>query len=243
MPFSVRALRSAGALRHVFDGARRADQCPYPAPARRQPADTGTAESGGPGRRTRRLSLLVRIASGIQAARGTEEIARQLLERMFEITPAERGAVLLFEAAREEPVFAYTQHRGGAAEGTLHADGKLIAEVRRDGIALLAGGSGDGGATRILAAPVTSLDNTIGIIYLHTDSRASFDEEHLQLATAIGGILGMPLENARRVEWLEAENRRLQEAVNVEHDMVGSGPRMGEIFSSSARLPEAIPRS
>ena len=60
--------------------------------------------------------------------------------------------------------------------------------------------------------------------------RAAFDDAHLQLAAAIGGILGAPFENARRLEWLESENRRLQEAVDIEHDMVGGGPRMREIF-------------
>ena len=83
----------------------------------------------------------------------------------------------------------------------------------------------------MLAAPIRSQDAILGVIYLEAKGpRAAFDEAHLQLAAAIGGILGAPFENARRLEWLESENQRLQEAVDIEHDMVGGGARMREIF-------------
>jgi pSer/pThr/pTyr-binding forkhead associated (FHA) protein len=53
------------------------------------------------------LAVLVKISSGIHAARGTEEIVRLLLERIFEAIPADRGTVLVFEGLRDEPVLAY----------------------------------------------------------------------------------------------------------------------------------------
>ncbi len=37
-------------------------------------------------------------------------------------------------------------------------------------------------------------------------------------------------ENAERLEWLERENRRLQEEINLEHSMVGESPRMREVY-------------
>jgi Nif-specific regulatory protein len=89
----------------------------------------------------------------------------------------------------------------------------------------------------MLAAPIMSQDKTLGVIYLEaSDPRVVFDREHLRLATALGGILGMPMENARRLEWLEAENRRLQESIDLEHDMVGAGSRMREVFQLVSKV-------
>jgi Nif-specific regulatory protein len=158
----------------------------------------------------------------MQMVRGTEEIAQHLLACIFEAIPAACGAVLLFDHGRDDPAFAWSRDR----DGTPHAepvDNAIVAQARHEGTAILAGG--------VLAAPIRSQDTILGVIYLEANGpRAAFGDAHLQLAAAIGGILGAPFENARRLEWLESENRRLQEAVDIEHDMVGGGPRMREIF-------------
>jgi Nif-specific regulatory protein len=171
---------------------------------------------------TRGPELLIKIGAGMQMVRGTEEIAQHLLACIFEAIPAVRGAVLLFDHGRDEPVFTYSRGR----DGTPHAaplDSAIVAQTRREGTAILAGG--------VLAAPIRSQNAILGVIYLEAGGpKAAFDDAHLQLAAAIGGILGAPFENARRLEWLESENRRLQEAVDIEHEMVGGGPRMREIF-------------
>jgi Nif-specific regulatory protein len=171
---------------------------------------------------SRGLELLIKIGTGMQMVRGTEEIAQHLLACIFEAIPAACGAVLLFDHGRDDPAFAWSRDR----DGTPHAepvDNAIVAQARHEGTAILAGG--------VLAAPIRSQDTILGVIYLEANGpRAAFGDAHLQLAAAIGGILGAPFENARRLEWLESENRQLQEAVDIEHDMVGGGPRMREIF-------------
>jgi two-component system response regulator HydG len=174
------------------------------------------------------LDLLIKIGTGMQMVRGTEEIAQHLLVCIFEAIPAARGAVLLFDHGRDDPAIVWSRNR----DGTPHAapvDSAIVAQARREGIAILAGG--------LLAAPIWSQDTILGVIYLEAAGpETAFGDEHLQLAAAIGGILGAPFENARRLEWLESENRRLQEAVDIEHDMVGGGPRMREIFQFVAKV-------
>jgi Nif-specific regulatory protein len=170
------------------------------------------------------LELVVRIGMGMQMVRGTEEIAEHLLACIFEAIPAARGAVLLFDHGRDDPVFAWSRDRDGTPQ-TAPVDSAIVAQARHEGIAVLSSEKG------VLAAPIRSQDTILGVICLESNGRrAAFDDAHLQLAAAIGGILGAPFENARRLEWLESENRRLQEAVDIEHDMVGGGPRMREIF-------------
>jgi Nif-specific regulatory protein len=206
-------------FRLVGSGARQS-KAPIEAALQTQTLLLSRLEAAG----SRGQELLIKIGIGMQLVRGTEEIARYLLECVFEAIPAARGAVLLFDHGRDDPAFAWSRNRNGTPHA-LPADHPIVINARREGIAALS--SPDG----MLAAPIRSQDSILGVIYLEAgDHGAAFDDAHLQLAAAIGGILGAPFENARRLEWLESENRRLQEAADIEHDMVGGGPRMREIF-------------
>jgi Nif-specific regulatory protein len=83
----------------------------------------------------------------------------------------------------------------------------------------------------VLCVPLVILENSLGAIYLDTSDPASrFDEGHLQLLTAIAAIAAAPIENARRVEWLEAENQRLREEIHVEHQMIGESAAMRAVY-------------
>jgi two-component system, NtrC family, response regulator HydG len=84
--------------------------------------------------------------------------------------------------------------------------------------------------------PLAVFDKVIGAIYLYTtQNSARFDEDKLQLVTAISSIAAVALENARHVEWLEQENKRLQADINIEHNMVGEGPRMRQVYQFIAK--------
>jgi Nif-specific regulatory protein len=48
--------------------------------------------------------------------------------------------------------------------------------------------------------------------------------------TAISGIAAVAIENARQFEWLESENQRLLEDVNIEHNMVGESNPMQRVY-------------
>jgi transcriptional regulator with GAF, ATPase, and Fis domain len=56
------------------------------------------------------------------------------------------------------------------------------------------------------------------------------------LLTAIGSLAAFALDNARRMDWLEEENRRLQGEMNVEHNMVGESARMREVYQFISRV-------
>jgi transcriptional regulator with GAF, ATPase, and Fis domain len=77
----------------------------------------------------------------------------------------------------------------------------------------------------------------LGLIYADTTRPAAqLDEHHLHLLTAIASVTAVALEHARYVEWLEGENRRLQEEINIEHDMVGESPRMRDVYQFVSRV-------
>jgi len=89
----------------------------------------------------------------------------------------------------------------------------------------------------VLAVPLEVFDRILGVVYLDaSDPEVGFDEDHLQLLTAIGSIAAFALDNARRMEWLEEENRRLQAEMNVEYNMVGESPRMRDVYQFISRV-------
>jgi Nif-specific regulatory protein len=122
-------------------------------------------------------------------------------------------------------------------------------QVLREGIALLSNDlfetEGVGGTPSlvearvcsVLCVPLIFLDKPLGVIYLDTsDPAARFDEGHLQLLTAIAGIAAAPFENARRLEWLEDENQRLQEEIHIEHQMIGESEPMRAVYQFIAKV-------
>jgi Nif-specific regulatory protein len=78
-------------------------------------------------------------------------------------------------------------------------------------------------------APLSVFDKLIGVIYLESPAN-TFDEGHLQLLVGAAGMAAAALDNTRRLEWLEAENRRLKSDFNLAHDMVGESPRMQDVY-------------
>jgi len=68
----------------------------------------------------------------------------------------------------------------------------------------------------IICIPLRSSERTTGAVYLDSSvSRKAFTEESMKFLTVFGHLAAVALENARRYDRLRAENRRLQEAVDL----------------------------
>jgi Nif-specific regulatory protein len=196
-----------------------------------------------PARPARALATLFKVSTALHQAGGLEALARKLLELLAEAVPADRGAVLLMErgAAESEQVFCWS--RGGAPGDAVPVCNRFVERAFEEGVAVLSNHVAAveeppaAPVSSVLAAPLFGGDKPRGVIYLEaSDPAARFDEDHLQLASAVAAMAGPALENARRVEWLEAENRRLRAEVSLEHDMVGESPRMAEVYRFIAKV-------
>ena len=89
----------------------------------------------------------------------------------------------------------------------------------------------------LMCVPVTIADKIGAIIYLDTqDARVNFDEDHLQMLTAIASLAGLALENINYLENLKLENHELRNQIAVEHNMVGSGAKMREVLEFIRRV-------
>jgi Nif-specific regulatory protein len=195
------------------------------------------------------LNALLRISKAVNSVRGLEALEKQVLERIFEVAPADRAAILLCEHGMEEWTSVFGLDRVTGQNQAVQVSRTIVSQVLADGVAILCN---DLTATEtfsdtasllerrihsVLAVPLEVFDRILGVIYLDaSDPKAHFDEDHLQLLTAIGSIAAAALDNARRMESLEQENRRLQAEISLEHNMVGDSPRMRDVYQFIARV-------
>src|SRR5207302_7848682 len=89
----------------------------------------------------------------------------------------------------------------------------------------------------LICVPVTLAGKIASVIYLDTqDARVRFDESHLQMLTAIASLASLALNNISYLEALRQENRELRTQITVEHNMVGTSPRIREVFEFIRRV-------
>ena len=105
-------------------------------------------------------------------------------------------------------------------------------EALRDAESLLASQ-----ISSLLCVPLLIRERVTGVIYLDNSNPAmTLDEGHLQLLTAVGSIAAVAIENVQRLEWLQRENQRLHQEINLEHNMIGESPRMREVYRFIERI-------
>jgi transcriptional regulator with GAF, ATPase, and Fis domain len=195
------------------------------------------------------LGALLKIGTAVSSIRSVRELERHLLEMIFEVVPAERGAILLVGRSPEDFASVFGWHKGSGPDRSVQVSRTIVRRALERGVAILSNEVLDGGDFKgarslvsarvrsVMVVPLIVLEKKLGVIYLDSSKPGDrFDEGHLELLTAISGIAAVALENAGRMEWLEKENLRLQADIGIEHNMVGESPRMGEIYRLIARV-------
>jgi transcriptional regulator with GAF, ATPase, and Fis domain len=197
----------------------------------------------------RNLNALLKISRVVHAIRDLEELQAQLLDLIFEVLPAGRGAILLAEGAAQEFNCLYARTRHADQPQLVRVSRTIARQVMKENVAILGFDVPASGklseveslavseVRTLLCVPLTVFQRAIGCIYLDsTNSADRFQEDHLQLLTAIAGISAVALDNARRLQWLEEENQRLTTEIRQEQSLVGEGARIKEIFQFLARV-------
>jgi len=190
----------------------------------------------------RDLSALMKVSTTINSIRGLDDLLERLLELLFEVVPAQRGAIVLTNEGSFETSLVFGLDRAHGKDRAVTVSRTIVQQVLRDGVALLAN---DGvsewtqatdslistGAHSVMCVPLLLLNRELGVLYLDTTfPRDQFNNDHLKLVTAISGIAAVAIENARQFEWLETENERLLSDVNVEHNMIGEAAAMQRVY-------------
>jgi transcriptional regulator with GAF, ATPase, and Fis domain len=190
----------------------------------------------------RDLSALMKVSTTINSIRSLDDLLERLMELLFEVVPAERGAILLTDESSFETSLIFGLDRARGRDEAVTVSRTIVQQVLRDGVALLAneGAASSHHATdsliatrahSVMCVPMLLVSRKLGVLYLDTtQARDPFNREHLKLVAAIGGIAAVAIENARQFEWLEIEKERLLSDVDIEHNMIGESAPMQRVY-------------
>ena len=198
---------------------------------------------------SRDLKALLKLSTAVSSVRKLGTLERQLMECIFEVVPAARGAILLTGDNPDEFNSVFSWDREAGAVAPFPVSGTVVRKVLEEKVGVLSTDVMEDAAlgtsksllaaeTRsLLAVPLNVFDRFLGLIYLDTGSpTAKLDQDHLELMTAVAAISAVALENARHVERLEDENQRLKAEINIEHNMVGESTPMRTVYRFVSRV-------
>jgi transcriptional regulator with GAF, ATPase, and Fis domain len=197
----------------------------------------------------RNLNALLKISRVVHSISDLNQLQGQILELIFDVVPAERGAILLDGTNNGKFSSLFVHPPLTKRGGPVRVSRTITRQVMEQGVAILgADVPGIGGLSGVeslvtlqvrslLCVPLTVFQRVIGCIYLDTTNHVTrFDRDHLELVASIAGISAVALENARRLLWLEQENLRLVSEINLQHNMVGESTPMKEVFRFLSRV-------
>lgn len=187
----------------------------------------------------RALRTLLKISTAIGSIRNVESLQWQLIGMIFDVIPAERGAILLVEDGSRENFSQIAWDRVTGPDHPVTVSRTLARRVIEQGVAVLDNeGHALGTSTcaqsqpkSLLCVPLADANGPFGIIYLDScNALAPFTQDDLQLLAAIAGLAAVGIENASQFERLGSENQRLRAEISLQHDMVGQSPRMQQVY-------------
>jgi GAF domain-containing protein len=207
-------------------------------------------------RRHRELASLFAVAESVNRPLDLQEILQDAVDRVIEVTHAQGGAIRLLDAGTKEVVL--TAHRGlsdtyirAAAQFPLSeeivgwvartakpslsedmwTDPRVSPEVRD----LLK----ETGHRSLAQVPLCAQDRVVGTLGVVARTTGFFDEEDLQLLTAIGQQLGVAIANAQLFEDTQRKARRLA-AVNAVAEAVNRPGDLEQILNEGLSQALAV---
>ncbi len=200
-------------------------------------------------RTVRDLNVLLNFSRTLSSVRDVATLQQKVLDAVFEVAPADRAAVLLVEEGSEEFSSILGRYRNAGPEQPIQASQTILSEVMRENVAVLsndviedetyraADSLASPNVRSVLAAPMEAQGKLVGVIYLDASSAGvHFDAGLLQLVLALGNIAGLAMENARHLEWVGGENRRLQQELSADHGMIGESQAMRGVLEFISRV-------
>jgi transcriptional regulator with GAF, ATPase, and Fis domain len=197
----------------------------------------------------RDLNALLNLSRTLNSVRGLASLQEELLEAVLEVAGADRASILLIEKGIAGFSSILARDRRLGANQPIHASQTILNRVLEERVSVLSNDvqsdesyqEADSLLERrvrsVLAVPLEVQDRLLGVIYLEASSPGTrFDSDLLQLITAFGNIAAPAIENARHLEWLGAENRRLHEEQEIQHNMVGESKAMREVYAFVSRV-------
>jgi transcriptional regulator with GAF, ATPase, and Fis domain len=196
-----------------------------------------------------RLKALLDINRKAATLRDPEELQQVLLDAAFELTPADRAAVLLYEQIDAPASSMMGQHRSSRRTATIQVSQTVVRRVLSEKVTVLARdvvaedayknihSVALSGSRSILCVPLLSRERCLGALYLDTQNPAIlFDEAHLETMTSVAAVVGLSLENALDFQRMRAQAALLRVALEQDRALIGESPAMKAIYESIAKV-------
>ena len=174
-----------------------------------------------PDRLERDLGVLLRISHALASARDLAELQGKILEQLFEMLPAERGAILL-DPHRGGQTFASSFGMERHGKRSVRVSRTIVGQAMQEKATVLSNRVAESpklrdaksltgrGVQAVVCLPLVRGERVIGVLYLDSrDPRTRFPEDRLELLTAVAGIAAAALDSAHRLDDLVSENARL----------------------------------
>ncbi|HKF20971.1 MAG TPA: sigma 54-interacting transcriptional regulator [Candidatus Angelobacter sp.] len=212
------------------------------------------------------LRALLEINRKAATLRNPEELEQALLEAAFELTPAESGAVLLYEQLDAPASTVVGQHRSSELT-EVRVSQTVVRRVLTQRVAVLARDTGAeetlkdvaslaGGHQSILCVPLLAQhpgsptragfarggveERTLGVLYLSSRNAGQmFDDIHLETMTGVAAVIGLSLVNAFDFQRMRAQAHMLEVALDHERPMIGESAATKKLCDSIARAATA----
>ncbi|HWC16988.1 MAG TPA: sigma 54-interacting transcriptional regulator [Terriglobales bacterium] len=212
-------------------------------------ADSHTTNFAQGSRVARDLNTLLVIAKNISKLRDHDSLAWELLGMIFDVVPADRGAIMSFGDDPDQINWSAAWDRRRGPGVPVRVSRTIVSRVVREQTGLMLRDVTGNAELRdsasfaelpvhaLMCVPLSLGGKITGLIYVDTqDARVRFDENHLQMLTAIASLASLALDNIAYLENLQQENRELRTQITVEHNMVGVSPRIREVFQFIRRV-------
>ena len=200
-------------------------------------------------RTVRDLNVLLDFSRTLNSVRGLAALQEKVLEAVLEAVPADQAAILLTEDGVDGFSSIIGRDRRLGANQPIRASQTILNRVLKESLAVLSSDVQSDDSYReaesllerrvhsVLAVPLEVRGKVLGVMYLEASSPGSrFDSDLLQVATTLGNITALAVENARHLERLDGENRRLHEELSIHHSMVGESKAMREVYEFVSRV-------
>jgi transcriptional regulator with GAF, ATPase, and Fis domain len=206
-----------------------------PVPVEEAPLSSGVDV----GHMARDLAVLFRISNVIGSVRDLHQLQSELLQLIFEVIPAEQGAILLTPNPQDDPasISSWSRHGGSAPAVKVQRD--IVHRAMWERSAIL--GQADpqsSEAQHLLCVPLLASEKTLGVIYLIASPAVPLSEEHIHLLNPISRIAAVTLENRLAMDALRSENQQMQEQAHCSQ-LVGESRQIAQVRDFVGRVAQA----
>jgi len=204
---------------------------PFPAPVLHQSPPLLPPLVTDVGRMARDLNALFKIAKAINSQRDLESLQKGVLQLIFEVVPAEAGAIQIIDNPEGQPNSTVTWKREDRDVPEVNVRHELVLRTLWERSEVLVDlTSTTKQPEKVLCVPLVALQKTIGVIYLACYSPSDiFERDHLNFVSSVAAIAAVTLESVLSMESLRAENRQLREQLAADEPMIGESLSMRQL--------------